>query len=58
MATICRKFMQRSSFSSPENSPIIVQAKQGLNGMPPQDNFSFFAPDWIKWVESEAKLAK
>ena len=57
LATVCRRFLQRSNFSLPDNSPIIVQPRQGLNGMPPQDNFNYFAPNWINWIEQEAKLA-
>lgn len=57
LTTICRKFLQRSNFVLPPNSPIIVQPKQGLNGMPAQPNFNFFAPDWISWIEREAELA-
>ena len=52
--TVCKKFLQRSNFNFVDNSPILVQPTQGLNGMPAQANFDSFKPDWKSWVQSEA----
>ena len=54
--TVCRKFLQRSNLNYPDNSPIIVQPTQGLNGMPAQVNFDSFKGDWKSWIETEASL--
>lgn len=54
---ICRKFLQRTNFSLPHTSPIIVQPRQGLNGMPPQPNFDVFMPKWLEWINLEADAA-
>jgi hypothetical protein len=50
---VCNKFLQRVNFTLPNSSPIIIQPRQGLNGMPPQENFEQVAPDWLYWIERE-----
>jgi hypothetical protein len=57
MAVVCQRFLQRSNFSYPEVSPIIVQPAKGLNGMPAQVNFTAdFEDNWIGWIKREACL--
>lgn len=58
MADVCKKFLQRTNFSNPSISSIIVQPEKGLNGMPAQLNFTAdFAPTWICWINRENCLA-
>lgn len=53
LPAVCKKFLQRTNFAIPDTSPIIVQPRQGLNGMPAQQNFNYYSPDWIDWIECE-----
>lgn len=56
--TICQKFLQRTSLGNPQQSSIIVQPEDGLNGMPAQANFDYYKPSWIAWISAEAANIK